>query len=194
MLEILYPHADFFVINVSSPNSPRGFRLSEARYLAELLRAAQEARNQCGGKAGQGLKPLFVKIPPVLEAARLREICEVFQSVRIDGVIATNSVPTPYGGLSGLPLRELALGTLARLRLHLGGAIPIIGVGGILSGQDAWTRICAGASFLEIFTGFVLRGPGLLEEISRTLEEKLKERGWTRIEQACGTEAHAYAR
>lgn len=172
-LKALSPYADYVVINVSSPNTAGLRDLQHADYLRELLATCLAATD----------KPLLIKIAPDLSWAELDDMLSIIHNFRVAGIIATNTTlersavrghrhAKEAGGLSGRPLRERSLEFLRYLRprTHL----PIISVGGIMSGEDAYQRLCAGANLVQIYTGFVYRGPltvkYLLEELQHCLQ------------------------
>lgn len=169
-----YPVAGYVVVNISSPNT-KGLRsLQSGDAFAGLLNALKEEQDKLATQHGRYV-PLVVKIAPDLEADDIRGMAEALVNARIDGVIATNTTITrpgldgverakEQGGLSGLPLRPLALQTQKTLCEALAGRVPVIGVGGIMSGKDAAEKIVAGASLVQLYTGFIYEGPGLVYE------------------------------
>jgi dihydroorotate dehydrogenase len=182
--------ADYLTINVSSPNTPGLRALQDKGALGELLAAVTEAR-------GAG-PPLFLKVAPDLEAAEVTDIARAAIDHRIDALIVGNTtVSRPIltskhrgeaGGLSGAPLKALALRRLRDFRRASGGALPLIAVGGIETGADAFERIRAGASLVQLYTALVYRGPGLAREIARDLKRLLARDGFARLTDAIGTE------
>lgn len=175
-LRALYPYADYFAINVSSPNTPGLRELQDKAALSELLGELQRA------SAELSAKPLLVKVAPDLTDSALAELLEVCDEHGVAGVIATNTTLSrdgltgpdallgkETGGLSGRPLTTRAREVVRFVHEHTGGRLPIIGVGGVLSGADARALLDAGASLVQVYTGFALRGPGLVREINRTL-------------------------
>lgn len=179
-LRTLYPYADYFAVNVSSPNTPGLRELQDKSALSELL---GELQRTSAGLAGNGTPtPLLVKVAPDLTDSALAELLEVCGNQGVAGVIATNTtlsregltgpeaaVGNESGGLSGRPLSTRAQEVVRFIHEHTDGKLPIIGVGGILSGPDARRMLDAGASLVQVYTGFALRGPGLIREINRTL-------------------------
>lgn len=181
-LEALYPHVDYVSLNVSSPNTAGLRELQETDALAYLLQRIRAKREALRQKHGRNVA-IAVKISPDLEAAALAGIAAVLRRERVDGVIATNTTVSragveslPHageaGGLSGAPLRERATRAVRVLAAELGGEIPIIGVGGILSGADAAGKLAAGATLLQLCTGLVYRGPGLISECVSACRER----------------------
>jgi dihydroorotate dehydrogenase len=179
--------ADYLTVNVSSPNTPGLRGLQDKEALAELLAAVMEARTTT---------PIFLKIAPDLDAAAIDDIARVAVGAAIQGLIVANtSISRPplrsrwrdeTGGLSGAPLAPLALECLRSIRRATGGALPLIAVGGIASGADAYERIRAGASLVQLYTALVYEGPGLARRICRELKALLAQDGFVRIADAVG--------
>ncbi len=179
-LRKLYPVADYFAINVSSPNT-RGLRTLQSRdALAGIVEPLQEERERLAARHGKRV-PLLVKISPDLDDDELRDMAAALRSHALEGVIATNTSTSIAGyeaelararggGLSGAPLREKSLAALRTLREELGRDMPIIGVGGLMSADDVRARLAAGANLVQLYTGFVYRGPALLNECLSTLQ------------------------
>ncbi|MEV0288242.1 quinone-dependent dihydroorotate dehydrogenase [Kribbella sp. NPDC050820] len=178
-LRRLYRYGDYFAVNVSSPNTPGLRALQDAGHLRELLTAlhAEALALSAGGLAG---KPILVKIAPDLTSSAIDELLGVCTDVGIAGIIATNTtigrpgveshpLAAETGGLSGRPLTETAAKTVAHIHAETGGALPIIGVGGILEPTDAVRLVDAGASLVQLYTGLIYRGPGLVRRINRSL-------------------------
>jgi len=192
---LLAPHADYIVINVSSPNTPGLRDLQAQTQLHALLSAVQGANAQLPAR-----RPLLVKLSPDLADEDLAAAVETIERDRVDGVIATNTtirrdgLAHPIdeaGGLSGAPLRSLATQTIRRVRQLSRGRIPIIGVGGIFTAADAYEKIRAGASLLQVYTGFIYEGPGLATALSRGLEQRLARDGFTHLGEAVGVDVVA---
>jgi dihydroorotate dehydrogenase len=170
--------ADYIAVNVSSPNT-EGLRAMQARERLEPLLTALLHERSLTDATGSATPRLIVKISPDLSATELREMAELLMGLRIDGVIATNTTASPAGvrsaehlrtgGISGRPLHELAVRTVAALRAHLGPTFPIIGVGGIDSPQAALAMRAAGADLIQLYTGLVYRGPSLVSHCIRAL-------------------------
>lgn len=175
--EILYPVVDYFVINVSSPNTPDLRKLQDKEPLEALIKELQQANLK---KPAQ--KPILLKIAPDLTNAQLDDIIEIANSTRLSGIIATNTTITRsglkepedsltqmgQGGMSGAPLFERSTAIIRYLRTH-NQDIPIIAAGGILSGEDALEKLKAGANLVQIYSGLVYRGPGLIKAINRSI-------------------------
>ena len=180
--------ADYVVVNVSSPNTP-GLRALQGRAaLDDLLGRLAEARS--GDPA-----PVFLKIAPDLTEAEIVLIVEAALAHRIDGLIVSNTTlerPASLkstqageaGGLSGAPLRDLALQALIHAAGAAEGRLPLIAVGGIASGADAWARIRAGASAIQIYSALIYDGPGLIEAIKRDLAARLRAEGFSTVSEA----------
>ena len=171
-LRVVYEHADYVAVNISSPNTKDLRALQGERELVGLMRALAEERSRLEDEQGRRV-PLAVKIAPDLDNAAIAPLADVLVAHGVDGVIATNTTiardkvqglahADEAGGLSGRPLRERATDVVYRLAQHLKGTLPIIGVGGILSGADAVEKIQAGATLVQIYTGFIYSGPDLV--------------------------------
>jgi dihydroorotate dehydrogenase len=174
----LYPFVDYFVLNVSCPNVASHAKLNDKSYLIELITAIQKLNNQ---EIIQ--KPILLKIAPDLNNNQLDEIIELVAETKIDGVIASNTSTTRNnlkasnrllkeignGGLSGQPIKELSTKVIKYLAQNSNKAFPIIGVGGIHSAEDALEKIEAGADLVQIYTGFIYEGPGLIKKINKAL-------------------------
>ncbi len=178
-LEKLYPHVDYVTLNVSSPNTVGLRDLQSADSLAALLSGIKNKREQLRDKHGRNVA-LTLKIAPDLDEAAIRDIAAVARREQIDGIVATNTtvsreLVTQYplskeqGGLSGAPLRESSTRVLRILSQELKGEIPLIGVGGILSGADAVEKLDAGASLVQIYSGLIFRGPQLVNQCVETM-------------------------
>jgi dihydroorotate dehydrogenase len=191
---------DYFVINVSSPNTP-GLRNLQAREQLEPLCAALQAENQ-------HQRPLFVKIAPDLDWAAIEDVMTLVQEYHLSGIIATNttlersrlglktkvlkatgrSITEEAGGISGSPLRQRSTAVIRFIAQQSQGQIPIIGVGGIFSAEDAWEKIAAGACLVQVYTGWIYEGPWMIKAILQGLGEKLEDRGFKHISEAIGSE------
>ncbi len=178
----VYSHADYVTVNISSPNTANLRALQDDEALNSLLGALQQRRVELAQVHGRHV-PLFVKIAPDLEPTQIQHIAHALIKHGIDGVIATNSTTSrdgvmhlPHGreagGLSGVPLTRLANRALELLRATLGPAYPIIGVGGVMSGADALAKVAAGANLVQIYTGFIFRGPELVTEAALALAQR----------------------
>ena len=175
----VYPHADYIAVNVSSPNTARLRELQERGGLERIFGSLLEARSHLEERHGKRV-PLLVKVAPDLDGAQVSMLAADLRSLRVDGVIATNTssdlkalgAARPgerQGGLSGAPLHERSLALISQLRAELGENFPIIGVGGIVSAGNALATLRAGANLIQVYTGFAYRGQALLEEIMSAL-------------------------
>ena len=178
-LRKVYACAGYVTVNISSPNTRNLRDLQEGQRLEALLARLAQARETLAQQHGRAV-PLLVKVAPDLDAAALGQLAAVARGAGINGLIATNTtVQRPglervahadeAGGLSGAPLRPLALDALRALRRAVGADYPLVGVGGILSGDQARERREAGADLVQVYTGFIYRGPGLVAECARAL-------------------------
>ncbi|PXW72964.1 dihydroorotate oxidase A [Blastomonas natatoria] len=191
MTRTMAPLARYLTVNISSPNTPGLRALQDAGALSALLDAVLEAR-------GTQACPVFLKLAPDLEAADIDDITRIAIDKRLDALIVSNTtISRPglrsrhageTGGLSGAPLRDLAQQRLRDFRQASGGAIPLIGVGGIASAEDAYARIRAGASLLQLYSALVYEGPGLAGRINRGLKTLLKRDGFQTLSEAVGAE------
>ncbi len=191
---LLRPHADFFVVNVSSPNTPNLRQLQDKSALDEILAALQEVHS---------LKPILVKVALDLSFEALDEILELAGPRQIAGIVATNTTITrpqtsdlelqriyaEAGGLSGRPLRARSTEVIRHVYRQTRGSLVIIGVGGVFDADDAWEKIIAGASLIQIYTGLVYQGPGIVQSIVTGLLERLEQTGMKQLCQAVGSGA-----
>lgn len=179
-LDGVYPHADYVAINISSPNTRDLRALQSDAALDGLLSALQSRRRALARQHGRQV-PMFVKIAPDLSETQIAAIANSLLEHEVDGVIATNTTVSrdavqgqvhaeEAGGLSGAPLREASNRVVRHLRQALGPAFPIIGSGGVMSGEDARAKQEAGADLVQIYTGLIYRGPALVPEVARSLQ------------------------
>jgi dihydroorotate dehydrogenase len=179
-LDAVYGRATYVAVNISSPNTKNLRDLQSRERLDELLAAIMARRDALAAKAGT-TKPLAVKIAPDLDDEQIGAVAELALKHRIDALIATNTTigragveghrhAREAGGLSGRPVFALSTEVLRKLSALLGGRVPLIGVGGILTGADARAKIAAGASLVQVYTGFIFRGPDLVAEARRALK------------------------
>ena len=195
MARAMAPLASYLTVNVSSPNTPGLRALQDEGALRELLAAVTHARAE---KCGSGGPPIFLKIAPDLEPADIDSIARIAVETKLGALIVSNTtVSRPplrsrhageAGGLSGAPLRDLALQRLRDFRKATGGAVPLIGVGGIGSAQDAWQRIRAGASLVQLYSALVFEGPGLVRRVVRDVEKLMIRDGFGSIAEAVGSD------
>jgi dihydroorotate dehydrogenase len=183
-LRAVYARASYVAVNVSSPNTKGLRELQHERALAALLKALKREQAELAQRHGK-YTPLALKIAPDLEPAALEGIAKLLVRHAIDGVIATNTTVSrdavkgmahadEAGGLSGRPLRERSTAVIRALAKALDGALPIIGVGGIIEGHDAREKIDAGAALVQIYTGLIYRGPDLVAECGRALANQTR--------------------
>ncbi|MEM8545580.1 MAG: dihydroorotate dehydrogenase (quinone), partial [Cyanobacteria bacterium P01_H01_bin.119] len=192
---------DYFVVNVSSPNTP-GLRSLQAKDQLEKILAVLQRDNQ-------GEKPLLVKIAPDLTEAAIAEILSLAQTYQLAGIIATNTtisrqdlktqtiqrtgnrVQDEAGGISGEPLRQRSTEVIRFIWQQTQGQLPIVGVGGIFTADDAWAKITAGASLLQTYTGWVYEGPAMVRRILMGLSDRLADHQLDHLSQAVGLDHRA---
>lgn len=193
--ELVYKVADYVAVNVSSPNTPQLRELQQSQQLTSLLSALQKRNREL-----QRPLPLLVKLSPDLERSELETIVDVVERLQIDGIIATNTTTSREnlrtdarrvaacgeGGLSGKPIKARSTKMIADLYELTGGRIPLIGVGGIFTAEDAWEKITAGASLVQLYTGFIYQGPNIAREINEGLAAILAREGLANINEAVG--------
>jgi dihydroorotate dehydrogenase len=181
-LERVYPAASYVTVNISSPNTAGLRELQGADALHRLLGQLREAQERLASRHGRRT-PMLIKIAPDLSDAQLERMALILAAARVDGVIATNTTldrlpvqghprAADAGGLSGKPLYGRSTWVLRHLRSHLPASIPIIGVGGIHAGADAVGKVTAGASLVQVYTGFVYRGPALIRECVEAIRRR----------------------
>jgi dihydroorotate dehydrogenase len=199
LIETLAPVASYFSVNISSPNTPGLRGLQQGEMLDSLLARVMEARTRVSRETGT--IPLLIKIAPDLTLAELDGIVSAARKHRIDGMIVGNTtlarpptlrerpIATEAGGLSGRPLFALATRMLAETYVRVEGAFPLIGVGGIDSGEAAVAKIRAGACLVELYSALVFHGLQLVATIKSELSDALRRGGWSRIDQLVGLDA-----
>ncbi|NMM27703.1 MAG: quinone-dependent dihydroorotate dehydrogenase [Glaciimonas sp.] len=181
-LQKVYPYASYVTVNISSPNTKNLRQLQDASELDALLSQLKQSQQRLADQH-QRYVPIALKIAPDINSEQIKSIAAALLRHRIDGVIATNTTITrdavkgmqhseEAGGLSGAPVFELSNQVIRALKAELGEALPIIGVGGIFSGQDAQTKMEAGATLVQIYSGLIYRGPALLRECITTLRKQ----------------------
>jgi dihydroorotate dehydrogenase len=199
--ELVYKVADYIAVNVSSPNTPQLRELQQSQQLTSLLSALQQRNREL-----QQPLPLLVKLSPDLERSELETIVDVVQRLGIDGIIATNTTISREdlrtdaqrvaacgeGGLSGKPIKTRSTKMIADLYELTRGRIPLIGVGGIFTAEDAWEKITAGASLVQLYTGFIYQGPSIAREINEGLAKILAREGLKNISDAVGIRVHLW--
>jgi dihydroorotate dehydrogenase len=181
--------ASYLTINISSPNTPGLRELQDEGALDELLAAIRQADVK---------KPIFLKVAPDLGKGDPERIVRAAIDHKVDGLIVSNTTvsrpplrsrfASETGGLSGMPLKSLALDALRKFRRASGGEIPLVGAGGIATADDAWERIRAGASLVQLYSAMVYEGPGIANRIARGLAQHLKREGFATIVEAVGSE------
>lgn len=192
----LGPLADYLVVNVSSPNTPGLRNLQAKTELQQLLSGVLKERNAL---QGEHKPPVLVKIAPDLSAQDKRDIADVVTELGVDGLMVSNTTVTrpetltdpqrtETGGLSGRPLKELSTRTVAEMYNLTQGKVPIIGIGGVASGQDALDKIRAGASLIQLYTALTFHGPPVVTKIKRELEQLLQEQGFSSVSEAVGAD------
>jgi len=185
---------DFFVVNVSSPNTPGLRALQAGNHLQQII---SEVRNGAGQPGFQ--RPVLVKISPDLSDSELSELLQAARSEKVDGLIVSNttlerplglrdSAKDERGGLSGRPLFEPSTQLLSKVFRLTGGSIPLIGVGGIFSGQDAYRKVRAGASLVQLYSAMIFNGPSIIEQIKADLLACLHADGFANITEAVGAD------
>ena len=189
-------HGDFYVLNVSSPNTPSLRKLQEREYLQDLLSVVGRVTSRGAGDEPAEVSwlaaPVLLKLSPDLTFDQLDDVLDLTLKHKLAGIVATNTTtnhPTPAeGGLSGAPLRQRATECVRHIWRQTHGKLPIIGVGGIFSAADAYEKIRAGANLVEVWTGLVYEGPGIVCDINRGLLRLLERDGFGSIAEAVGTE------
>ncbi len=195
--KLLKDWGDYFVVNVSSPNTPGLRSLQDAAGLSTILEDLQQEN--------QGIKPILVKIAPDLTSEAIVSILDLAKTYQLAGIIATNTtirrdglktqilretgkpIAEEAGGISGIPVRVRSTEVIRFIWEYTKGELPIIGVGGIFTAEDAWEKIAAGASVIQVYTGWVYEGPWMVRRILQGLLQKLEERGFDSISQAVGS-------
>ncbi|MEX2414559.1 MAG: quinone-dependent dihydroorotate dehydrogenase [Paenibacillaceae bacterium] len=197
-IRILYPYGDFFVVNISSPNTPDLRKLQHGAELRQLLEAVTQEMEVQKEKYQRQL-PILVKIAPDLVDDELEQVVETLSASRISGIIATNTTLSrdglthqnsrETGGMSGKPLAKRSTEVIRSIYKLTGGRMPIIGVGGIFTAEDAYEKIRAGASLIEIYTALIYRGPGVIREITNGLSQLLRRDGLKHVSEAVGIDS-----
>ena len=193
----LFTFGDFFTLNVSSPNTPNLRDLQGKDHLRDLLGAFQARNQQLAQQQKVNPKPVFLKVAPDMDFSQLDQIIEVVLAQKLTGIAATNATAfmreslvtrtSEPGGLSGKPLRARATSFIEHIYRSTQGKLAIIGVGGIFTAEDAYEKITAGASAVQILTGFVYEGPGVVKRINQGLLKLLERDGFKSISQAVGS-------
>ena len=202
--DAVYEVADYIGVNVSSPNTPNLRELQRADLLSELLNALQERNLVLANRFSLAApRPLLLKIAPDLNEAEIESIVELALKNDVAGIIATNTtisrdgLQTPRekidscgeGGLSGAPLRDRSNQVIALIYRLTGGSLPIVGVGGVFTAEDAWEKIGAGASLIQLYTGFIYEGPSVARRINEGLAAILRRNDFSSLDEAIGCRA-----
>ena len=195
MAGIMAPYASYLAVNVSSPNTPGLRALQDEGALSALIDAVLAARDASGAET---LPPIFLKVAPDLEPADIDAIARIALDKKLGALIVSNTtISRPAlashhageaGGLSGAPLRTLALERVRDFRKATGAAIPLVGVGGIATAEHAWERILAGASLVQLYSAMVYEGPGLGARIAQGIERLMVRDGFASVAEAVGSE------
>lgn len=191
----LGPYADYLVINVSSPNTPGLRSLQQREPLYNLLTSTLKARDEYAPHA-----PLYVKIAPDLTIAEMEDVAAVLLETGIDGMVVSNTTnarpesllsrnKNEAGGLSGAPIKNRSTECIRTMYRLTNGTIPIIGVGGVGSGRDAYDKLKAGASLIQVYSMMVYEGPGVISRIRKELADILVENGYKSVEEAVGADS-----
>lgn len=182
--DALFPYVDYFVVNVSSPNTPNLRELQEKEPLKQLLSTLKQSNS-----LKETSKPILLKIAPDLTNEQLDDIIEIVNETKIDGVIATNTTISREklkaskeqldaigaGGVSGKPLTKRSTEVIAYLHDKSNGSFPIVGVGGIHTAEDALEKLAAGAALVQVYTGFIYEGPGIVKKINKGILESMNK-------------------
>ncbi|MGH9942430.1 MAG: quinone-dependent dihydroorotate dehydrogenase [Pyrinomonadaceae bacterium] len=202
--DLVHSMADYVTINVSSPNTPHLRELQRADALDALLGAVQRRNRELAEQRQSELVPLLVKVAPDLSSADVELLVDVARRNAIVGLVATNTTvdrslirhtsqaalsACGEGGLSGRPLRERSTEIVAALHRLARGSMTIVGVGGIFTAEDAWEKICAGASLVQLYTGFIYEGFTIVRDINEGLQEIARREGFRTLDEAVGSRA-----
>lgn len=204
LLAALWPYGDFFVVNVSSPNTPDLRKLQQSEALREILQALQQGQNSLQKEHPKLPKrPIFLKIDPDMSRSNLDEIIDVVQGSALEGIVATNTTlsrpetkdrpnyPHIYsesGGMSGKPLKKRSTEIIRHIYTRTKGELSIIGVGGIFNARDAWEKIGAGASLIQVYSGMVYEGPSMARSIIEGIRGQMELHGFNSIQDIVGKE------
>ena len=200
-MQRLWKYADAFVINVSSPNTPNLRELQNDDELKKIIDSCKAVNNTESESQGISPKPILVKISPDVDDSQLAAIVNTARSNGCSGIIASNTTTSrpsensgkeqkvfaQTGGLSGLPIQTSTTEMISKIYKMTDGEFPIVGVGGIMSGEDAWQKICAGASLLQAYSGFVFEGAALTKQVVNGIEKKMRQNGYSTLDQAIGS-------
>jgi dihydroorotate dehydrogenase len=199
--ECLYPFASYFVLNISSPNTPGLRKLQASENLRPILGTLLGRNASLAGERNEQPRPILVKIAPDLDKQQLNKVVDLCVDLKLDGIIVANTTtsreglkrtPEPAilaagdGGISGQPLTKCSRDLVAAVYRRTQGRLPIIGVGGIMTEEDAWQMIRAGACLIQVYSGLVYRGPGFVAAINRHVADQLSKRGLSSIKDVVG--------
>ncbi|WP_301169918.1 quinone-dependent dihydroorotate dehydrogenase [Brevibacillus nitrificans] len=198
-LDMLYAYGHYFVINISSPNTPNLRDLQETESLRVLIRAVREKAAELEAR-GVKKKPILLKVAPDMSDEQMHDVVHAAVEEGISGIIATNTTLSreavanhpkadEAGGLSGRPLTERSTEWVKQIYQEIGDKVPIIGVGGIYNGEDAYNKIRAGASLVQVYTGMIYQGPGIAKQINKQLLKLMARDGFTHISEVVGVDA-----
>ena len=199
-LELLWPYADYVTVNVSSPNTPGLRDLQAAGPLGEILGAIEEVNARLARAHGMTPRPVLVKLAPDLEPAQADAAVDLARERGAAGVIVSNTtlsrdglasppgLAAQEGGLSGAPLRDRATAMVRRVAVRAGGDLVVIGVGGVFTADDAWDKLAAGASLVQLYTGFVYGGPCTARTIAAGLVARMDREGVAHVSEIVGSE------
>ncbi len=188
--DLAHEVADYIAVNVSSPNTPNLRELQKAENLEELLSELQKRNNELS------LKPLLVKIAPDLNESEIEAIVDIALRLNLAGIIAANTTVkrdnlktkiNQTGGLSGKPLQKISNEVIAKIYKYSNGKLPVIGVGGVFTAEDAYEKIASGASLVQAYTGFIYQGFSFAKEVNSGLQKILKEKGFKNLDEATGS-------
>lgn len=195
-LEHVIEYGDYFVLNVSSPNTPQLRNLQQATRLSDIVKKITARVRDWSAGRGEAPKPVFVKVSPDCTEQQLEEIAQlaidhgiglVATNTTIDYSVLKNKKENLEGGLSGAPVREKSDRVIRKLYSATKGVVPIIGVGGIFNVEDAYRKIQLGASLVQVYTGWIYEGPGLVPALNRGLLQRMEKDGFKKIQEAVGT-------
>lgn len=200
-MQRLWKYADVFVINVSSPNTPDLRELQNDDNLKKIIESCKAVNKTESLSQGISPKPILVKISPDVDDSQLIAIVNTARSNGCSGIIAANTTTSrpsdnggkeqkvfaQIGGMSGLPVKTASTEMISKIYKMTDGEFPIVGVGGIMSGEDAWQKICAGASLLQAYSGFVFEGASLTKQVVNGIEKKMRQNGYSTLDQAIGS-------
>jgi dihydroorotate dehydrogenase len=198
---VLFGLADYFTVNVSSPNTPGLRQLQNRDRLTALLQALQLRNQELAAQSKIVPRPILLKIAPDLNRDEVDDVLAICQDSKLAGIVAANTTIARTGlqtdaaqverlgagGISGAPLTNRALRLVSHIYRQTRGELPIIGVGGIMSGEDAWNMICAGASLVQVYTGFIYGGPLFASSLNRKISASLQRLGLDSIRNAIGS-------